>query len=291
MEHRDPAAPLGTATPALRAIAVSRSYRVGWRWTKRPALRAVTLDLERGRIHGLLGPNGSGKSTLLRLAAGLESPQSGRLEVLGGLPSEARQVARVGWLPSESPFPPELRALEVLELVAQLRGLTLPGDELRSALEAVGLGAEQRTPVRTFSRGMARRLGLAQAFLGQPELVLLDEATAGLDAPGFEVLDRLLDDARGQGKTVVLASHVLEDATDRCDSLTLLVKGEVRAHGTPAEVLGRPDVRGLWASGLSTSQWKDLENQVEQAGGRLVAERDSHRSLARLYEHAPEGER
>ena len=253
---------------ALRASALVRTYRVGWLRRRRRGLDGLDLDLERGSSHALVGPNGSGKSTLLRLAAGVERADGGTLEVLGELPGTGDSARRVTWLPSESPFPGELDAAEVLELVASVRGLKGWRAEAANLLELVDLAGAGRAPTRTFSRGMLRRLGLAQAFLGAPELALLDEPTAGLDAPGFTVLDTLLQRARAQGTTVVLASHLLEDVIERCDTLSVLLDGRCCLHGEPRLLL--EDAPGLAAHGLSDADWQALRAEAERRGGTLV---------------------
>ena len=253
---------------ALRASALVRTYRVGWLRRRRRGLDGLDLDLERGSSHALVGPNGSGKSTLLRLAAGVERADGGTLEVLGELPGTGDSARRVTWLPSESPFPGALYAAEVLELVASVRGLEGWRAEAANLLELVDLAGAGRAPTRTFSRGMLRRLGLAQAFLGAPELALLDEPTAGLDAPGFTVLDTLLQRARAQGTTVVLASHLLEDVIERCDTLSVLLDGRCCLHGEPRLLL--EDAPGLAAHGLSDADWQALRAEAERRGGTLV---------------------
>ena len=271
---------------ALRASSLVRTYRVGWRRERRRGLAGLDLELMPGASHALVGPNGSGKSTLLRLAAGVERADAGTLEVLGRPPGASDSARRVTWLPSESPFPGELDAGEVLELIASVRGLEGWRSEARELLERVDLASAGRAP--TFSRGMLRRLGLAQAFLGTPELVLLDEPTAGLDAPGFTVLDTLLQRAREQGTTVVLASHLLEDVIERCDTLSVLLR--CCLHGEPRVLL--EDAPGLAAHGLGEADWQALRAEAERRGGTLVP--DAVRStlgMGELYRRAAGQER
>jgi ABC-2 type transport system ATP-binding protein len=253
---------------ALRASALVRTYRVGWLRKRRRGLAGLDLELGQGASHALVGPNGSGKSTLLRLAAGVERADAGMLEILGKPPGAGDGARRVTWLPSESPFPGELDAAEVLELIASVRGLQGWRSEASDLLELVDLASAGKAPTRTFSRGMLRRLGLAQAFLGAPELVLLDEPTAGLDAPGFTVLDTLLQRAREQGTTVLLASHLLEDVIERCDTLSVLLDGRCCLHGEPRVLL--EDAPGLAAHGLTEADWQALRSEAERRGGTLV---------------------
>jgi ABC-type multidrug transport system ATPase subunit len=219
--------------PALELAGVRRDFRVRLGLARREVLRGVDLALARGVALGIAGPNGSGKSTLLRILAGVDRESSGRVGVLGGSPRDADVRRRVGYLPEDSPFPPELTARSALDLLGALQGL--PRSERRAEgarlLEIVGLAAEGGHRLGRFSRGMLRRFGLAQAALGRPDLLLLDEPTAGLDAQGFEVLAGLLSEARARGATVVLASHLIGDLRDSCDEIAVILGGRIAARG------------------------------------------------------------
>jgi ABC-2 type transport system ATP-binding protein len=231
--------------PALRLSGVRQAFRVGLGLSRREVLGPIDLEVARGAGVGLIGPNGSGKSTLLQLVAGVDDPVAGRVEVLGFAPRDPRAVARTGWMSEDSPFPPELDARAVLELTGSLQGLPSRAARTRGAawLERVGLARESRTRLSRYSRGMLRRLGLAAALLCEPELVLLDEPTAGLDAPGLELLDLLLAQARARGATVVIASHLVDDVHRPCERLIVLVDGRLVADGTPGELLGAQPTR------------------------------------------------
>ncbi len=226
--------------PALRLRGVTYAYATHLGLRKHPVLLGVDLELARGRALGLAGPNGSGKSTLLRLLAGLERPSGGELLVLGKSPAERAVRKRIGYLPEDSPFPPELSGRATLDLLGALQGMSRASrrSEGERLLAKVGLADRARTPLARYSRGMLRRFGLAQAWLSSPELLLLDEPTAGLDAQGFEVLQDLLGEARARGSSVVLASHVVSDLSERCDDLAVLLDGRVASSGSPREVLG-----------------------------------------------------
>jgi ABC-2 type transport system ATP-binding protein len=232
---------------ALAVEGLSASHRVGWR-ARRAVLCGVDLLVPQGTALGLVGTNGAGKSTLLRIAAGVERPCGGRVLVLGASPDEAAVRRRIGYLPEDSPFPPEVRALEVLVLLGTLRGLGAREAKRRGAelLGRVGLAAEQKTALGRFSRGMLRRFGLAQAVLHAPELLLLDEPTAGLDAQGLAVFEELLAEARARGATAVLSSHLATDVTRLTDRLAALHGGRVAAAGRPAELLADGGLLGLY---------------------------------------------
>ena len=164
-------------------------------------LRGIDLALPEGELLGLVGPNGSGKSTLLRILAGVDRPTGGSVLVFGRDPRGEGARRAIGWLPEDSPFPRELPARELLRLLGALRGMH--GKELAaradSLLERVGLADSAKRPLRTYSRGMSRRFGLAATWLHAPRLILLDEPSAGLDAQGLGVFAELGDEARARG--------------------------------------------------------------------------------------------
>jgi len=230
--------PMESAEPALVARELRHHYRVALGLRRREVLTGFDVELARGSALGLVGPNGSGKSTFLRVASGIERPASGTLAVLGGSPATPAIRRRLGYLPEDSPFPPELPARAALELCGSMRGLR--GRDLRerarTMLGKVGLGERLRTPLGRFSRGMLRRFGLAQAYLHEPELVLLDEPTAGLDAPGFGVLDELMTRARARGAATVVATHLWSDVERPCDALAIVADGRIVASGAPSDV-------------------------------------------------------
>ncbi|QDV08929.1 putative ABC transporter ATP-binding protein YxlF [Planctomycetes bacterium Poly30] len=276
---------------AVQASRVGRSFRTGfWMAKKTVALDDVTFDLAPGRTLGLVGPNGSGKSTLLRLLAGVDRPSTGSIHLFGSsTPEETSIKRRLAFLPDGQPFPAELRAIDALHLIASLKGM--PRSERRTRvpamLERVGLGDRARTRLGAFSRGMHRRFGLGQAFLTEPDLILLDEPTAGLDAPGFDVLNGVLQEARGRGATVILASHVASDLVEHCSQLMLLAGGRVLRRGSPDELLGDGQTLELRVRGSSPEAFASLEESLTRAatsaGASVVTARMARRSLLDLY--------
>lgn len=281
-----PAAPLADADQlAVEARGLGRAFRGGLGWKRRQALSGVDLGVRRGESLGIVGPNGSGKSTLLRLLAGVDRPSSGWVEVLGHAPTQRAVRRRLSFLPDGSPFPPELSARRVLDLIASLCGVPRPERRRRigAMLDRVDLAGAGEAPIRTFSRGMHRRFGLAQAFLTDPDVVFLDEPTAGLDAPGFGVLADLLGSARERGATIVLASHVASDLIEHCDRLALLVGGEVRVVGTPDDLLGDPEVLQLRVGGLSAEGATRLKEHLADVGAEVLEVGPARRPLLELY--------
>ncbi|MGQ9662193.1 MAG: ABC transporter ATP-binding protein [Kiritimatiellia bacterium] len=214
-------------------------FRDFWR---RPRVRAVDgLDLEvaEGEIFGLLGPNGSGKSSTLRILLGLLHPTSGEVRIFGRPPHDVEVKNKIGYLPEESYLYPQLSAWETLDFFGCLFGLDRRTRRERTGelLEMVGLTHAAQRPVGEFSKGMARRVGLAQALINDPALLVLDEPTAGLDPIGCRQIKDLLLTLARRGKTIVLSSHLLADVEDVCDSLTILFNGRPCASGRTRTLL------------------------------------------------------
>lgn len=214
-----------------------------WGRPKARAVDSVDFEIRRGEIFGLLGPNGSGKSTTVKMLLGLLHPTRGHLEVFGHSPRHVATKSRIGYLPEESYLYRFLNSRETLDFFGQL--FHLPKEERRKRteqlIEMVGLGQANQRSVGEFSKGMMRRIGLAQALINDPDLVILDEPTAGLDPIGCrEVKDVILALAR-RGKTVILTSHLLSDVEDVCDRVVIYYGGRIQAMGTLNELLAKPD--------------------------------------------------
>jgi ABC-2 type transport system ATP-binding protein len=273
--------------PALELRGAARS--VGrWPRARRAILEPLDLRLARGRTLGLAGPNGSGKTTLLRLVAGIDRPDAGTVRVLGHAAGSRAALRAVGYLAEDSRFPAELTAREALALLGSLSGIARRdvGDAAERGLARVGLAQHARKRLTTFSRGMLRRFGLAQAFLHEPELVLLDEPTAGLDAEGFAVLDELLAGCRARGAAVVIASHLVGDLVDGADELALVVGGRLAAHGTPDELFAASGRAEVSIEGLTPAALRELEAWIETHGARVTGVRPAAQALADLYRGA-----
>ena len=203
------------------------------------ALRGVTLSVGRGEVFGLLGPNGAGKTTLIKTLLGIIHPSGGEASVLGQPAGSQAARRRIGYLPESLRIDRHHTATSALFYYGRLSGLSDPeirsrGDEL---LELVGLKGRHRESVRRFSKGMYQRLGLAQALLHDPDLLILDEPTDGLDPVGRNEVRRVLDRLRTLGKTIFLNSHILQEVEIICDRVAILVKGQVRASGAIDEVV------------------------------------------------------
>lgn len=279
-------APLAFELRGLR-----QGFRGGLLLRRRSVLHGIDLALPRGATLGLVGPNGSGKSSLLRCIAGLDRPLAGELRVLGGNPAQARVRRRIGYLPEESPFPGELSARAALALLGSLQGMEGRRVRARSAelLARVGLERHAHRPLRTFSRGMKRRFGLAQAWLHEPELLLLDEPSAGLDAQGFGALAELLAEARQRGASVVLCSHLAPDIERGLDALAVLLEGRLVAAGSPAELLALPGRWKLELGGIDAARLAELRAWIEAQGAAVLDCAPSLRPLLELYRGAEAG--
>jgi len=272
-------------TPAVRSTGITKHYRAGLRWRRREALCGVDLEVMRGELIGLAGPNGSGKSTWMRLVAGVEVQSGGDLEVLGGTTADAEVRRRLGFLPEDAPFPQELGAQACLDLLGSLSGMSRDEARVRGGtlLERVGLAHEAETALGKFSRGMLRRFGLAQAWLHSPELLLLDEPTAGLDAEGHDVLHGLLEEARAAGTTVCLSSHIPGDFGAGCDRLAVMVAGKIVQVGTPDALLGEPGSWSVGVEGLEEARLGELEEWLRATGASTTGIRPTGRDLSDLY--------
>ena len=220
-----------------------KTFKDFWNRPKARAVDNVDFDVRRGEVFGLLGPNGSGKSTTVKLLLGLLNPTRGHIEVFGHSPHHVQTKSRIGYLPEESYLYRYLNSRETLDFFGNLFHLNKDERENRAAqlLEMVGLGKTQTRAVGEFSKGMQRRIGLAQALINDPDLVILDEPTAGLDPIGCrEVKDLIVALAR-RGKTVILSSHLLSDVEDVCDRVVIYYGGKIQASGTLKELLSEPD--------------------------------------------------
>ena len=243
----NPSAVSGATPPTAETVVAVRGltkvFKDFWGRAKARAVDNVDFEVRRGEVFGLLGPNGSGKSTTVKLLLGLLRPTKGHIEVLGHSPRHVATKARIGYLPEESYLYRYLDSRETLDFFGNL--FHLPSGERQrrndQLLDMVGLSQTRTRAVGEFSKGMQRRIGLAQALINDPDLVILDEPTAGLDPIGCrEVKDLIVALAR-RGKTVILSSHLLSDVEDVCDRVVIYYGGKVQAMGTLKELLARPD--------------------------------------------------
>lgn len=239
-----PSAPPSATTEAVVSVrGLTKVFKDFWGRPKARAVDSVDFDVRRGEVFGLLGPNGSGKSTTVKMLLGLLHPTKGHIEVFNQSPRHVATKARIGYLPEESYLYRYLNSSETLDFFGNLFHLEDRDRRQRTEqlLEMVGLGQVRRRTVGEFSKGMQRRIGLAQALINDPDLVILDEPTSGLDPIGCrEVKDLIVALAR-RGKTVILSSHLLADVEDVCDRVVIYYGGRIQAMGALRDLLATPD--------------------------------------------------
>lgn len=225
--------------PIVACQRLTKVFKDFWMRDHARAVDALNLQVYRHEIFGLLGPNGSGKSTTIKMILGLLKPTSGRVSIFGKLPTDVAIKRRIGYLPEESYLYGFLNARETLDYYGKLFELDRATREKRidELLDMVGLAGAQYRPVREYSKGMQRRIGIAQALINDPDLLILDEPTTGLDPLGSRQVKDLILELGRRGKTVILCSHLLSDVEDCVDRMVILYGGKIRAEGTCDELL------------------------------------------------------
>ncbi len=250
---------------------LSKVYRDFWGRPKVKALNSLSLDVKRGEIFGLLGPNGSGKTTTLKLLLGLLFPTEGQVRILGQPAHNVEKNERIGYLPEESYLYRFLNADETLDFYGRLFKMTSKERRERrdELIERVGLQHARKRQLKEYSKGMTRRIGLAQALINNPELVLLDEPTSGLDPLGTRDMKDMILKLRDEGKTVVMCSHLLADVQDVCDRIAILFRGELKVIGNVQELLTSKDETELLSTSLNDEAIKEVEQVLEKHGAKL----------------------
>ena len=231
---------MNTIMSAIRTQGLSKDYRVGFWGRRLTVLRDVCLDIPAGEVFGYLGPNGAGKSTTIKLLLGLVQPTAGQASVLGHPAGDVRARRHIGFLPENPSFYEYLTGQEFLEFSGRLLGMTRSQlrDQVQRLLDDVGLGRAAGQQIRKYSKGMVQRLGLAQALLGDPKLLILDEPMSGLDPIGRKEVRDLILQQKISGRTVFFSSHILPDVEMICDRVGILVSGRVVRLGPIGELLG-----------------------------------------------------
>jgi ABC-2 type transport system ATP-binding protein len=227
-------------TPAIEILKLTKDYPIGF-WSKRMrrSLDSLTLEVADGEIFGFLGPNGAGKTTTLKLLTGLIFPTSGTARVRGRSIDDIAMHREIGYLPEQPYFYDYLTAREMLDYYARFSPYSLKErrERVGRLLERVGLSSAADVQLRKYSKGMLQRVGIAQAILGDPQVVFLDEPMSGLDPVGrYEVRDIILE-LRKQGRTVFFSTHILSDAEMLCDRVAVLAGGKLQGVGAPGEIV------------------------------------------------------
>jgi ABC-2 type transport system ATP-binding protein len=250
---------------AIETIGLTKTFSDAWGRRKVFAVDDLNLKIQTNEVFGLLGPNGSGKSTTIKMLLGLLHPTKGHSLIFGGDGADPRINKRVGFLPEESYLYRYLNPRETLDFYGKLFGLPrgVRRERTEALLDMVGLKAVASRSVGTFSKGMARRIGLAQALINDPDLLILDEPTTGLDPIGTRQIKDLIIKLAERGKTILLRSHLLADVEDVCNRIAILYGGRVQAEGKVEELLRRADQQQITTSQLSPGVLSQIRKLIE----------------------------
>jgi len=275
-----------SAGNVIIAERLSKVYRSFWGLPQVRALNEVNFAVPSGSVFGLLGPNGSGKTTIIKLLLGLAKPTAGRAVVLGKPAGDQKAKARIGYLPEESYLYPFLSGQQTLDFYGKLFGMSRQNRRERSEylLDTMGLDRRDRhRRVGSYSKGMARIIGLAQALINDPDLIILDEPTTGLDPIGTVQMKNLIKELQRQGKTIFLSSHLLADVEDVCDRILILYRGRVKMTGAVDELLSLKDVFELRAKDVSKQLQDKLTDLVETSGAQTISAGAQRARLEELF--------
>ncbi len=266
-------APATQTDVVIETRSLTKVYRDFWGRQKVRALNALDLEVRKGEVFGLLGPNGSGKSTTLKLLLGLLFPTSGQALIFGKEATDVTKNERLGYLPEESYLYRFLNAEETLDFYGRLFDMPKTVRKQRTAelIDMVKLNWAKKRQLREYSKGMTRRIGLAQALINDPELILLDEPTSGLDPIGTREMKELIIRLKEQGKTVVMCSHLLADVQDVCDRIAILHQGELKELGRVDDLLMRQDVTEIQAKGLSDAAKQEIDEVIRRHQAEMVS--------------------
>ena len=251
---------------------LTKVYRDFWGRPKVQALKALDLQVNRGEIFGVLGPNGSGKTTTIKLLLGLLFPTEGEARIFNEPTSNVSKNERIGYLPEETYLYKFLNAEETLHFYGRL--FKMSGAERKKRvgqlIDLVGLTSAKHRQLREYSKGMQRRIGLAQALINNPELILLDEPTSGLDPIGTAEIKELIRELKDQGKTVVLSGHLLADMQDICDRIAILHRGELKELGKVSDLLSVQEITQIKAKNLPEGALQEIRDVIARHGGDQV---------------------
>jgi ABC-2 type transport system ATP-binding protein len=274
-----------TESAAVSVEGLTKVFPIPFRKQSIVAVRDLHLQVEAGEVYGLLGPNGSGKSTTLKIILGLISPTRGRTQIFGRDSALVATREEVGFLPENPYFYKFLTGEETLRFFGKL--CRLSGSELKqrvaTLLELVGLTGARKQRLGTYSKGMLQRIGLAQALINDPQLVVLDEPTAGVDPAGSRDILNLIVDLKNRGVTVLVSSHLLEHVQEICDRVGILAKGRLVCEGALEELIAIEDRTELVLKNASERLLKDIEKLAAKSKAKVIERRKSATTLERLF--------
>jgi len=252
--------------PVVKTIGLTKRFKDFWRRDKVVAVDDLDLEIRSGEVFGLLGPNGSGKSTTIKMLLGLLYPTRGRISIFGKPPTDVATKARIGFLPEESYLYRFLNAQETLRLYGKLfqQSRQICTARIEKLLEMVGLQHQAKRRIGEYSKGMARRIGLAQALINDPDFLILDEPTTGMDPIGTQQVKELVRELAARGKTILLSSHLLSDVQDVCDRVCILYGGQNRALGEVGELLMCNQNTQITAPNLKSGTIEEIKRVIKQ---------------------------
>lgn len=265
---------------------VSKIFKDFWMRDRARAVDNVSIEIHHREIFGLLGPNGSGKSTTIKMILGLLRPTHGRVSVFGRMPTDVAIKKRIGYLPEESYMYAFLNARETLDYYGKLFELDHATRKRRidELLDMIGLTNAQYRPVREYSKGMQRRIGIAQALINDPDFLILDEPTTGLDPLGTRQVKDLILELGRRGKTILLSSHLLADVEDVVDRMVILYGGQIRAQGTCDELLTKRSTMAIETDPLDDATVAEVDRVIRQRSGGTKAIQRVSKPRQRLEE-------
>lgn len=271
--------------PAVTVIGLTKVFSVPFQRRSFVAVRNLNLHIAQGEIYGLLGPNGSGKSTTLKIILGLISPTFGKTEIFGRNSHDVASREAVGFLPESPYFYKFLTGAETLRFFGKLCGLhgARLRDRIEELLELVDLTRARDRRLGSYSKGMLQRIGLAQAIIHQPKLVVLDEPTAGVDPAGAQVIRELIFNLKQRGVTVLFSSHLLDQVEEICDRVAILANGTLVREGKLTDLLSIQNQTNLLLGDASPDLVRDIEKLAISSGARLLGQSPSRTSLELLF--------
>ncbi len=271
--------------PAIAITGLTKDFALNLRGVKLRAVDNLTLAVPEGQVFGLLGPNGSGKSTTIKIILGLLEPTAGECQVFGVPSGRVDSRLNVGYLPEAPYFYRYLSGTELVRFYGRICGVPKArlAERVREVIDWVGLSAAAHRRVGTYSKGMLQRIGLAQALVHDPRLIILDEPTAGVDPVGSAEISELILKLKTQGKTVLITSHLLAQIEDICDRVAILDRGKLILEGAVPDLVGRQDQQALLVDALPPAELAELQGWLAARGHTLNAVEQPRTRLDQLF--------
>ncbi len=272
-------------TPAVRIENLTKIFPVPLRRQRVTAVRNISFEVRPGEVYGLLGPNGSGKSTTLKILLGLVTPNQGRAMIFGQDSRDYHSRRDVGFLPENPYFYKFLTAAETLRFYGKVCGMggTILNKRIDELIHLVGLEDARDRRIGGFSKGMLQRIGLAQALIQDPRLVVLDEPTAGVDPAGSHQIRDLILDLKKRGKTVLLTSHLLEQVQEICDRVGIMARGEMIREGALADLVSVKNQTEFVIENATPEIRSQIEILLQNSPAKLLSARQPQRSLESVF--------